>query len=197
MAALKNIAESVLTGLFSGDDQRAEAAVRELAARGMDALPILADLLSDPQPDKRWWAVRVLAEINHPQVAPLLLAALHDADVSVRHCAALALRQQPAPQAIPALIAALESDDPLLARLAGDALIAIGGEAVPPLLEIMQNGPRPARLEAVRALAKIRDHRAILALFTASEDDSALIEYWAEEGLEQMGVGMTFFKPEG
>ena len=30
----------------------------------------------------------------------------------------------------------------------------------------------------------------------ALDDSSALIEYWAGEGLEKMGVGMVFYKPE-
>ena len=53
-----------------------------------------------------------------------------------------------------------------------------------------------ARLEAVRALSKIGDQRSIPALFECLDDSSALIEYWAGEGLEKMGVGMVFYKPE-
>jgi HEAT repeat protein len=79
--------------------------------------------------------------------------------------------------------------------LAGDALVAIGSPAVPALLEVLQAGVHPARLEAVRALARIGDERAIPALFTALDDSSALIEYWANEGLERMGVGMVFYRP--
>jgi HEAT repeat protein len=47
----------------------------------------------------------------------------------------------------------------------------------------------------VRALARIGDQRAIPALFRALDDESALIEYWATKGLEDMGVGMIFFEP--
>jgi HEAT repeat protein len=59
----------------------------------------------------------------------------------------------------------------------------------------MESGSHIARLEAARALASIGDTRAIPALFDAL-DDSALLEYWANEGLERMGVGMCFFSPE-
>ena len=45
-------------------------------------------------------------------------------------------------------------------------------------------------------LAKIGDERAIPVLFEALDDSSALIEYWASEGLEKMGVGMVFYKPK-
>jgi len=67
---------------------------------------------------------------------------------------------------------------------------------VPGLLEAMQGGDQRVRVEAVRAFAKIGDPRAIPALFEALDEGSALIEYWANEGLEKMGVGMVFYKPE-
>jgi HEAT repeat protein len=93
------------------------------------------------------------------------------------------------------LVAALDDPDPLARRLAGQALATIGGEAVPRLLEVMAGGKHNARLEAVRALARIGDTRAVPALFEALEG-SALLEYWANEGLERMGVGMSFFIPK-
>jgi hypothetical protein len=33
-------------------------------------------------------------------------------------------------------------------------------------------------------------------MFAALNEDSALIEYWANEGLDRMGVGMKLFAPE-
>ena len=46
----------------------------------------------------------------------------------------------------------------------------------------------------MRALAMIGDQRAIGTLFTALDDPSAIVEYWADEGLVRMGIGMVFFK---
>jgi len=89
----------------------------------------------------------------------------------------------------------LSQGEALTRRLAGDALVAVGSPAVPALLEVMLAGQHLARLEAARALAKIGDERAIPALFAALDGSSALIEYWANEGLERMGVGMVFYKP--
>ena len=188
--------QSILGSLTSGDDQRAEAAIKEIAALGSDAVPLLRRLLSSTELDARWWAVRALAEVPSPDVPPLLQEALNDPEVSVRQCAALALSRQPDPQAVPDLIASLGHPDRLLARLAADALIAHGEAAVPGLLDALENGPPPVRLEAVRALALIEDQRAIPALFKILDEDSALLEYWAETGLDRMGVGMTFFKPD-
>jgi HEAT repeat protein len=87
------------------------------------------------------------------------------------------------------------SQDALLARLAANALACTGADAVPALLEVLEKGEQALRLEAARALAHIGDERSIPALFKALDEDSALMEYWANEGLERMGVGMVFFKP--
>lgn len=186
---------TLLRELASGDDERAQAVVTRLAACGLPALAPIRALLSDPVADTRWWAIRTLAEIKDSQVPLLFIEALKDEDAGVRHCATLALCKQPDPRAVDALITALASPDRLYARLAADALSAIGEPAVQALIAELQNGPQPSRLESVRALAAIRDTNSIPALFSVLDDDSAVIEYWANEGLERMGVGMAFFKP--
>jgi len=192
--------QKLISELCSGDDLRAEAAALEMAAlprpRHSEVLAALQELLAKPQSDLRWWAVRALSEIDHPGVPGLLLQALGDSDAAVRQCAALGLRLRPNLQAIPALSAALSDQDHLLASLAADALIAVGSPAVLPLLDVMQGSHQPARLKAARALATIGDTRAIPALYAALDEDSTLMEYWANEGLERMGVGMVYFVPE-
>ena len=194
MSAMKRIQE-LLSAFSSGDDGRAEAAVPTLVAHGSQAFPGLEVLLSSSNGDARWWAVRTLAEIPDPQTPLLLIRALSDQEAAVRQCAALALRKRPNARAVPALISALNDPDHLCASLSADALEAIGSEAVPALVEVMQKGSPSSRLEAVRALAMIGDQRSIPVLFAALEGDSALMEYWANEGLERMGVGWMFFKP--
>jgi HEAT repeat protein len=59
----------------------------------------------------------------------------------------------------------------------------------------MENGSPQARIEAARALGFIGDARAVPQLFKALDGDSAILEYWADQGLERMGVGMVFFNP--
>jgi HEAT repeat protein len=107
----------------------------------------------------------------------------------------LGLRKQPDPQAVPVLIAALDDPDHLVSSLASDALADIGEPAVLPLLAVLEKGSLATRIEAVRALAKIADPRAIPALVEVMDEDSALMEHWAIAGLEKMGVGMMFYRP--
>ncbi len=188
--------DNLLVELTCGDDKRAEGAVKGLAALGEAALPRLKALANTPDPDQRWWAVRTLAALKHPKISLHLREALLDPDEAVRQCAALGLTLHPDPGMVPALVGALQRGDQLLGYLAGSALITIGAAAVPALMEVLQSGPAAARLEAARALATIADPHAIPALIQVLDEGSAILDYWATLGLERMGVGMTFFKPE-
>lgn len=189
--------DDLIHQLTGGDDDLAESAAQEIGRHGAGALPKLTPLLKDEHPDIRWWAVRALAAIQDaPEVDSLLQEALHDLDPSVRQCAALGFSIHPTPVMIPDLVKCLKRKDQLLARLAANALIVIGADAVPALIDVMENGPQIARLEAVKALAEIGDERAIPVFFKAiKEGDSQLIEYWSDVGLEKLGIGMAFFKP--
>lgn len=192
---MSSIEISTITSEFtSGSDYRAEKVAIELASAGYHNLTLFNQLLADQRAEVRWWTIRSLAEVQLPQVTPLLINSLSDPDLSVRQCAALALHHQPDPRAIPELIQSLNSTDQLLARLAGNALIAMGSDAVPSLLEVMHEGTRKIRIEAARALGKIGDTRAIPELFKALDEESALLEHWAGEGLERMGMSMVFYQ---
>src|SRR5690606_29459680 len=131
-------------------------------------LTALLPLLQDENEDTRWWAVRALAGFESPAASEQLTAALDDASLSVQQCAALALSQRPWPGSVPRLATRLASEDSLLARLAGDALVAQGSEAVPTLITVLEGNPEgstaSARVEAARALALLGDTRAIPAL---------------------------------
>jgi len=186
---------TLLAELTCRDDVRAEAAVSELAGRGTEILPSLKALLDSPEVDERWWAVRTLAQMTEPP-ANWLIAVLSDPASEVRQCAALALCHHPDGNAIPGLIQLLADSEPVSAELAADALTAIGGDALPALVEALEKGPHKARVEAVRALAAIRDPRAIPSLIAALEEDSLSMQFWAEEGLERLGLGMVYLKPD-
>ncbi len=186
----------LLDELSCGEDERAEAALSHLVVWGPEVVEPLKERLRSPEADIRWWAVRLLAEVQDERVPDMLVKALTDPDQGVRWCAGLALRNHPSESAAPTLLNMLSDESALTRRLAGDALVAIGKPVVPQLLEVAKFGVHTARLEAIRALAKIADESAIPILFEALDDSSALIEYWASEGLEKMGVGMVFYKPE-
>lgn len=186
--------------LTSSDDSLSEKTAQDIASlfslQPNEVLQGLDSLLNNSLADARWWALRILAELPGELAIPRLLVGLQDTQAEVRQCAALGLRKHADASALPVLVEALADADNLVAQLARDALVAIGKDATPALLELMEHGALPARLQAVRALAMISDERAIPALFNQLDGDSSWMEYWASLGLERMGVGMSFFLPE-
>ena len=179
--------------LLSGDDTRASAALARLTP---DDWPRLQAALSSGEAGIRWWAVCGLAQFSGPEIVNALLACAADPDADVRAAALHALGAQRAAEAVTPLLFALADPSPFLARLAADALIHIGAPAVPGLLRALENDAQPGvRLQAARALALIGDSAAIPALFRALEDESVLVQYWAEQGLERLGAGQVYFMP--
>jgi HEAT repeat protein len=182
----------MLGDLLSGDDARAEASLARISP---DDLPELIELARSELPDTRWWALRAIATLPTAGAASPLLAAVSDPDPGVRSCAIFALGQRRESSAVPALINCLKDSSGFVARLAADALEQIGQPAVPALIEALKAADAPTRRLAARALAHLKDPSAIPALFGALEDDSMFVGYWADEGLEKMGVGQVYFKP--
>jgi HEAT repeat protein len=185
----------LLADLTSGDEARAEAAVPEIVALGEEAFPSLHTLLESNDSDIRWWAVRTLSQNLAPPTA-WLLQALQDPAPEVRQCAALGLCSHPNDESIPSLITALADADTMVSNLATNAVVAVGAEAVPFLLESLKTSPQAARINAMRALADIRDYRAVQAMMSALEEDSMLMQHWAEEGLERLGLNMVYLDPD-
>jgi HEAT repeat protein len=184
---------SALDELFSGDDARATAA---LALIDDESLLALVDALTSSDADARWWAVCALTRLSDERATNALLAAAADADPEVRTAALHGLGARRAPEAVTPLLFALGDSSLYLARIAADALIHIGAAAVPGLIRALEQDAQPqVRANAARALALIGDKSAIQALFHALEDDSMMVQHWADEGLERMGVGQVYFKP--
>lgn len=188
--------DELIIQMASDDDAIAEAAALELAAFGGEAVPILEKLLSSGSVDQRWWGTRALAEIEDEAAVKPLIHALRDPDESVQYGALLALHRHQDPRTLAHLLECLDSNDQLLARLAGNALAAFGGPAVTGLIDKLENGSHLAQIHAARALALIGDSRSIPVLFKALDHNSLIVQHWANEGLERMGVGMSFFKPD-
>ncbi len=185
---------TLLVDLTSGDDIRAEAAATRLPAFPAASLN---PLLDSPDVDVRWWALRALAGFQSTaDVVHRLASALDDESDEIKQCAALGLCHHPHPESVSPLMRALSSPDSMTAKLACNALIAIGPEAVSSLVEALRNASPSGRLEAARALAEIGDPRAIPALMEVMQADSAISTYWAKHGLDKLGLGMVYIKPQ-
>ena len=184
----------LLNDLISGDETRAEEAVSLLVDLGEEATPALMDLTHSSDADQRWWGLRVLAQSPHSK-KEWLIPFLSDPAPEVRQCAALGLAAKPDEGAIQPLLRALSDEDSMVGNLALNALVKIGSAAVSSLIEVVKNAPQSARIHALRALAEIRDHRAIPVMMQVMGEDSALLQHWAKEGLERLGLDMVYIKP--
>ena len=193
-AALQIKMHELLAELTSGDDTRAEKSIPAIVDLGMAAIPTLLELTRAEEVDSRWWAVRALAASPHTRTENLI-PLLRDSASEVRAAAALALCNHPDESAIPALINTLSDEDSLTAGLAGNALVKIGSPSVPSLLTVMSEAPTGIRIIVLRALSEIRDHRAIPVMMKSLSEESAVLQYWAQEGLQRLGLDMVYGKP--
>lgn len=192
MASLTDL----LNDLIGGNETRAEAAVPLLIELGEEAIPALMDLTRSADVDHRWWGLRVLAQSPHaPRPAGWLTPFLNDPAREVRQCAALGLALKPDESAVRPLVQALSDEDSMVASLAVNALVKIGSAAVPALIAVVQEASQSARIHALRALAEIRDQRAIPIMMKVMDEKSVLLQHWATEGLERLGLDMVYIKP--
>jgi HEAT repeat protein len=191
--------QDLLNDLTSGNETRAEKAVPGLIELGEEAIPALLDLTRSPDVDHRWWGLRVLAQSQSASgtssQAEWLVPFLNDPAREVRQCAALGLAIKPDQSATEPLVQALSDEDSMVSSLAVNALVKIGKAAVPALIEVVKNASQSARIHALRALAEIKDHRAIPIMMKVMEEDSALLQHWAKEGLDRLGLDMVYMKP--
>ena len=186
--------QELIRDLTSGNETRAEQAVPGLIELGEEATSALLELTRSPNADHRWWALRVLAQSPQAQ-AEWLVPFLSDSAREVRQCAALGLAIKPDDSAVEPLVQALRDEDSMVSSLAVNALVKIGNAAVPALIEVVKHAPQSARIHALRALAEIRDHRAIPVMMKVMEEDSVLLQHWAKEGLDRLGLDMVYIKP--
>ena len=193
-AARQIMLPSLLQDLVSGDETRAEEAVPALIELGQDAIPALLNLTHSPDADSRWWALRTMAQSPLAQTE-WLIPFLNDPAPEVRQCAALGLAVKPEESAVQPLVRALSDDDGMVGSLAVNALVKIGGAAVPSLIETVKDAKQSARIHALRALAEIGDQRAIPMMMKVMDEESALLQHWAQEGLERLGLNMVYIKP--
>ena len=61
---------------------------------------------------------------------------------------------------------------------------------------IVENELEHLGTSIIGALVEIEDHRAILALMADLEDNSVMIQHWAEESLERLDLKMVDLNPE-
>ena len=201
--------QMLLDAISAGDDEAAER-VASACAGQTALLPAIRPLMVDADPDRRWWAVRMLASIGGEEASALLVSHLRDPDEATCCAAALGLGQLRVTDAIPALTARLADASGWVRDSAADALAMIGEPALPALVEALGDGRDTIRVRAAGALRKAvvglsagrhsadfepQFWPAIGALFTALNDPNRLVRHHAFEALDRLGLLETVFFP--
>jgi HEAT repeat protein len=145
----------------------------------------------DKRPAVRETALYLLGIIGSSVATPVLTEALNDPVPAVRLQAAKALGRVGDPTSIPALLTALRGADEQLGSNIFSALVRMGHEAVPPLIERSSSSSAWMRWNSMRALSEICDQRALPVLVQALLDTDHSVVWMAAKGLVGFGrVGL-------
>lgn len=187
------------TALRSNDLNQRRAAIRELCQLGVGAplscLDYLIPLLHDPEETIRDGATEVLLNLSKGSGADGVLKHLSGmlAEDNSSRMRALRIITRVGPGArsmVPALVAALKTDNPIAARMTGEALCSIGADAFP-ALESLQADPHPVvQREVGRVLAKLQGKRAPSTARASSAPPSPSPKPSAEEVFRVWWTGM-------
>jgi HEAT repeat protein len=136
---------------------------------------------------ERTHAAEMLGLAGAALAVPALVAAMNDRfedASSVKAAATKALANLRDATAIPLLVTQLTDSNESSSRSVAEALVAFGGLAVVPLLELLGNGEHPsARVWSARILGRIADSRATEDLVARLHDRDDLLRMAAAEAL--------------
>ncbi len=141
--------------------------------------------LGSPEPEVRRLAVQKLRELSGQAAPPLLVRALADEDWRVRKEASQAAAQLvPRGPVVELLVGALAEAGAIgLRNSAVEALVGIGSEAVPPVIECFAWLDADGRKLATEVLAGIPDERGVDQLVSLLTDEDTNVRATAAESL--------------
>jgi hypothetical protein len=184
--------------LRSGDAGRALAyKARQYAVEALARyddpriLPALTIALHDDHSAVKVSAAQALAERDDPQAVAPLLEILDDESEAVRTAVVSALGTigKRHPVSVEPVIARLADHDDAVRRATNDALLNLGVQAVPPLVDALDHPNSTVRGAAATLLGELGDQRAMESLRSASYDDaSEWVRSRAKEALKKFGV---------
>ena len=136
--------------LVEGDFQSRWDLAKVIPGFGEEAIARLAKLLDHPDAELRWFAARILGELDHPQAITLLVELLATPEEEIQSIAYSSLAKS-GKKSIPALIDKLVN--PVTRLLAVQALSQIHSEeTIAPLLEVTRDENVMVRTTAIAAL---------------------------------------------
>jgi HEAT repeat protein/WD40 repeat protein len=173
-----------VTDPLSRDDAiRRRAAVIELGkTHDVRAIEILSQAQHDSWEAVRQGVAAALGELADPSGLPIVLTLLMDSHAEVVRDAIGALREIGDPRTVPILLMFGQRDAALRLQ-AREAVVGMGSEAVEKLIEIAQGRNETLVREAVVALGRIRDSRAVHPLLSTLDRSSGPVRVAVVEAL--------------
>ncbi|MBD2163719.1 HEAT repeat domain-containing protein [Calothrix membranacea FACHB-236] len=170
--------------LEMGDFQQRWEIAKVFQYLGKLAIPRLVEILEDEDADEevRWYAARILGELQHPEtIAPLVQLLKTSDSQELKEMAASALGKMDH-LASAALTELLLAEDTRLLAVRSLSYIR-STETIAPLLSVVDD-PQPAvRTAAIEALSSFHDERIPPVLVKALEDFAASVRHAAAQGL--------------
>ena len=174
--------------LFNDSMMEVQAeAVLAMASMGQNTVPKLITCLKDERWRVREQAAKSLGLLKDSQaVQGLMIVAGRDRDGAVKSAAAEALGRIGDSKAVPALIKLFKDTSKIVRETAGTALLYIGEDSIPALIETLKDPHFVVRCHGVRALggmttdyqmgkAWTTDSRVVDALILALKDDDRAV----------------------
>jgi len=166
-------AEDTVVKMLDDNDYK----VRQAAAKALSAMaekpssvgPLKNLLMSDPNPNIRFNAMKALVRLAPEEETDLFIKALGDRDARIRRYAVIALGDIKSVRAIPALSQLGRDPDANVRLQLAIALAKIGNEAcLPSLAELAQDQHPKVRMKAVKGVSRMEMKGAEDILVTAS-----------------------------
>ncbi len=153
-------------------EKEIEDLLNAILAFGAQAVPFLLQIVEHPERAVRRFAVILLGKLKDPRALPALEIALYDLHFEVGEAAAQALLGMDG-EAANILHQALRHPEATIRERVVRALQQMPNLAfTPALIECLQDASETVRLEAVQALARSKDRRALPALQALAADRS-------------------------
>ncbi len=179
-----NILELALAILEMGDFQQRWDVAKVLTQLGSKAIPSLIAILKDEdaEDELRWFAARILGELQHPDAIHALVELFQASqDEELQAIAATALGQM-GTVAIPVLTQMLSCDHTRLLAVRSLAYIRTS-DTITPLLTVVEDSQAAVRTAAIEALSSFHDQRVPPILLTSLDDVAPAVRRVAIQGL--------------
>lgn len=160
-------------------------ACEEIVAFGPQVIEALAHLLASGSEDQKYWAVRALVRLGEDAV-PVLIRGLSRGTKSMRMYAASALGEIADPVAIPDLVKALGDSVWRVRRNSYEALVGMGGPALPELRKAIFSENEDIAFWSARALGKLGE-KSRDVLLTALKTGSTQLKFIIAAALGETG----------